>query len=343
MSVALRPGRVETSRHHTAYLEAGPADGALMIFVHGWPEIGLIWRAQLEHFAATGWRCVAPDMRGYGASAVPDRIADYSMREISRDLAELHDALGGGPAVWVAHDWGCAPVWALAATEPGRCRAVAALCVPYFARGFTLSNIAATVDRDLYPVDSYPVGQWDYWLYHREHAGRAAASLDVDVRATFSALLHRTPADVVGKPSRFSALRAQGGFFGPATKAPDIERDATMLREEDFEAFVAAFERTGFSGANAWYLNDADNAAFAAEAPGFGRLTLPTLFVHAAWDTVCDTVHSALAEPMREDCADLTEATLEVGHMLMLEDPVGVNSTLGRWLDERITGEPTKR
>ena len=39
-----------------------------MIFLHGWPEIGLVWRGQVEAFAAEGWRCVAPDMRGYGRS-----------------------------------------------------------------------------------------------------------------------------------------------------------------------------------------------------------------------------------------------------------------------------------
>lgn len=106
-----------------------------------------------------------------------------------------------------------------------------------------------------------------------------------------------------------------------------------MLSADTFEAFVTAFERTGFRGANAWYLNDADNAIFAREAPAFGRIDLPALFVHAAWDTVCDTVHSDLAVPMREDCTTLTEAVVETGHMLMLEAPDAVNDALGRWLD----------
>jgi pimeloyl-ACP methyl ester carboxylesterase len=35
-----------------------------MIFVHGWPESGMMWRAQLEAFASKGWHCIAPDMRG---------------------------------------------------------------------------------------------------------------------------------------------------------------------------------------------------------------------------------------------------------------------------------------
>jgi len=189
--IALRPGMVQTARHSTSYLEVGPGDGQLMIFVHGWPAIGLIWRQQMTHFAAAGWRCIAPDMRGYGGSSVPGREIDYAVQEITTDLVELHDALGGLPALWVGHDWGCAPVWAMAAHHSARCRAVVALCVPYFARGFTLPNIAATVDRSLYPADRYPVGQWDYWLYHREHAGAAAVELEADDHRALSPHLVR--------------------------------------------------------------------------------------------------------------------------------------------------------
>ena len=63
----------ETERHRTAFLECGPPDGPLMVFVHGWPALALSWRAQLAHFAALGFRCVAPDMRGYGGSSAPPR------------------------------------------------------------------------------------------------------------------------------------------------------------------------------------------------------------------------------------------------------------------------------
>src|SRR5271163_4740627 len=58
-------------RHTTLYWESGPIDGPLMIFLHGWPGIGLMWRAQVEAFAAEGWHCIAPDMRGYGGSSAP--------------------------------------------------------------------------------------------------------------------------------------------------------------------------------------------------------------------------------------------------------------------------------
>ena len=89
----LRTGQVQTARHRTAFMEAGPAEGPLMIFIHGWPEIGLLWRAQLQHFAEAGWRCIAPDMRGYGGSSTPTSTAAYALRQTVADMVELHDAL----------------------------------------------------------------------------------------------------------------------------------------------------------------------------------------------------------------------------------------------------------
>ena len=92
---ALTPHRIDTARHRTTWIEMGPSNGPLMLFIHGWPEIGLLWRAQLEHFAAAGWRCVAPDMRGYGGSSVPTSTGAYAVRARVGDMVELHDALGG--------------------------------------------------------------------------------------------------------------------------------------------------------------------------------------------------------------------------------------------------------
>ena len=89
-------------RHTTHYWEAGPAGGPLMIFLHGWPQIGLVWRGQVEAFASEGWHCIAPDMRGYGGSSAPTAPEAYALKEIVDDMIELHNHLGAGPAIWAA-------------------------------------------------------------------------------------------------------------------------------------------------------------------------------------------------------------------------------------------------
>src|SRR5216684_2923381 len=96
----------KTNRHTTFYLAAGPENGPLIIFIHGWPELSISWRYQLPALAALGFRAIAPDMRGYGRSSVYGRSSDYAQEPIVRDMLDLLDSLARSRAVWVGHDWG---------------------------------------------------------------------------------------------------------------------------------------------------------------------------------------------------------------------------------------------
>lgn len=338
MTIDITPGSTSSARHRTAWVQAGPADGPLMIFVHGWPERGVVWRAQLEHFARLGWRCVAPDMRGYGDSSVPTDPAAYELREIVADMIELHDALGGTPTLWVGHDWGCPVVYSLAAHHADRCRAVAGLCVPYAASGFALDNLLPLVDRELYPAEKFPDGQWSYYRFYGLDFDRATADFEADVEATVALMFRRGTTSATGRPARSAQVVANGGWFGPAGRAPALPRDTVLLSPDDFGTVVAGLTRNGFRGPNSWYVNDAANIAYAAEAPDGGRLTLPVLMVHANGDGICDTANSRLADPMRADCTDLTEAWLDGGHQLMQERPAEVNAAIEQWLSRIEAG-----
>ncbi len=335
MTNLIKTYTTESKRHRTAYLAAGPSNGSLIIFIHGWPELSIVWRSQLEYFAAKGFRCVAPDMRGYGGSSVYESTAAYCVEEITHDMVELHDALGGEPAVWVGHDWGSPIVWSLAAHYAGRCVGVINMCVPYIARGFELLNLLPLIDRDLYPKEKYPVGQWDYFLYYREHFLQAAKDFEADIEATFKMLYRTSQPDAADKPAISSTIRARGGWFGAAHKAPEMERDTTLMTQKDFDTLVNAFKQTGFKGADAWYMNGEANIEYASRSAKFGQIDLPGLFLHAAYDAICKTVNSNLANPMREDCTNLTEVIINAGHELMLEKPAEVNEAIENWINSK--------
>lgn len=325
--------RLETPRHVTEWLEAGPSDGPVMIFLHGWPGLSITWRRQMEELAAAGWRCVAPDMRGYGGSSAPPKVAAYALAEIVEDMKELHDALGGGAAVWVGHDWGAAVVWTLAAHCPERCQRIAAMGMPYIPNGFALDTLIALADRETYPPPTFPAAQWDYWLYQIEHYDKSTHELQRDVRGALNALYQRSPPLPAGTPSPLAGIRRQGGWFGPEGQTPDWPRDMTLMSENDFAELVEAYTHAGFGGPNAWYLNSAANVAFASTAPNEGRISLPALFIHSALDLTCATMGTRLAQPMLAKCDDLNEQTIEAGHHLMLEDPIGLNRLLRQWVD----------
>jgi pimeloyl-ACP methyl ester carboxylesterase len=229
MDQAWREGVVRTARHTSFYLECGPAEGPLLVFLHGWPELAISWRHQLPCFAAMGFRCIAPDMRGYGRSSVHPAPSDYALEPIAGDMLELLAGLGRERAVWVGHDWGSPVVWSLAAHHPDRCLAVANLCVPYIPNGFALPNLVALVDRRTYPAAEYPAGQWDYQFFYEENAARARAVFEADVDATVRALFrHGNPA-ARGKPGRTATIRRDGGWFGGADRAPDVPLDEAVL------------------------------------------------------------------------------------------------------------------
>ena len=85
---------VKTARHTTGYLACGAEDAPLLIFVHGWPELSRSWRHQLPVFAELGFRCVAPDMRGYGRSSTYTRHEDFTQEQIVQDMVALLASLG---------------------------------------------------------------------------------------------------------------------------------------------------------------------------------------------------------------------------------------------------------
>ncbi len=126
---------LKTARHTTFHLSCGAEGAPMLIFVHGWPELSISWRHQLPAFAALGFRCIAPDMRGYGRSSTYSRHEDYALEHIVADMLELADHLGCAKAVWVGHDWGSPVVWSIASHHPDRCHGIANLCVPTSRRG----------------------------------------------------------------------------------------------------------------------------------------------------------------------------------------------------------------
>ena len=323
---------VRTERHETFYLECGPPDGPLLIFVHGWPALSIMWRRQLEHFAGLGYRCVAPDMRGYGRSSAPPAREDYALEHIVADMVELLHALGAERAIWVGHDWGSPVVWSLAGHHPELCRAGVNLCVPYFAKGFAPATLVPLVDRNVYPEAKYPAGQWDYQLFYERDFEGARAAFEANLPATFKALFRSGSANEKGRPSLTARITRDGGWFGGTGRAPDLPRDPAVMSDGELAEYVAAFERTGFFGPDAWYANNDRNLEYAARVRDGGVLRLPVLFLHATYDTICETVDSNMAEPMRRDCTDLTERIVDAGHWMPQERPAEVNAAIEAWL-----------
>lgn len=324
-----------TPCHTTHYLESGPDNGPLMIFLHGWPSIGLMWRAQIDAFAADGWHCVAPDLRGFGGSSVPDETSEYTTRKVVQDMTEFHDHLGGGPAIWIGHDWGSVIASSLAAHHPERSRGLVLTSLAYFPDMNALPTLVPLVDREIYPVDEYPDGQWDYYRYYETHFEAAVADLDADLAATLASVYKQGDPDAVGKVSSTALVTRNGGRFGSTHRAPVEPADPNLWPPADFDTLVEAFTAHGFRGPSAWYVNDDANIAYARTAPDAGCLSLPVLFVNGDWDVICSITGNRLGDPMRVACKDLTVTNLLAGHWLPVERKAEHVDVIRAWLRDK--------
>ena len=331
-SVTLVSRTFNSSRQTTRYLECGPTDGPLMIFLHGWPSIGLMWRAQMDAFAADGWHCVAPDLRGFGKSSAPTGNDAYTIKEVVADMAELHDHLGGEPAIWVSHDWGVVVAAQLAAHQPKRSRGIVLVSLAYQPGGHALPTIVPLVDRTIYPADQYPDGQWDYYRYYTTHFDAAVADLDADIAASLASIFRPGDPAGVGKVSPNATVTRNGGRFGAAHRAPPTKPDPAIWPLADFEVLVQSFKVHGFRPSCAWYMNDDADVAYAREAPNSGRLSQPVLFVNGDFDQICTIAGNQQGDPMRAACADLTVTSLPSGHWLPLERKAELIQAIRTWL-----------
>ena len=102
---------------------AGDDSRPVLMFLHGFPEAAFVWDDLLEHFARPengGYFCVAPNLRGFELSSAPTDPKAYRAKHLVQDIAALVAQLtpGGQLEALVAHDWGGAVAWSVAATLP---------------------------------------------------------------------------------------------------------------------------------------------------------------------------------------------------------------------------------
>src|ERR1700728_2256930 len=111
--------------------DAGPADGPVVVLLHGFPQHNDSWNAVIDRLTAQGYRCLAPNQRGYSPGARPSRRRDYRIPELVADLGALIDASGARQVHLAGHAWGAAVAWAAAAEMPERLATVSPVAVPH--------------------------------------------------------------------------------------------------------------------------------------------------------------------------------------------------------------------
>jgi pimeloyl-ACP methyl ester carboxylesterase len=175
-------------------LDEGPADGPVVVLLHGFPQLNSSWNKVIARLTTQGYRCLAPNQRGYSPGARPPRRRDYRIPDLVEDVRVLIEASGASRVHLVGHDWGAVVAWGAAAAYPERLATVSPVSVPHpaaFLRAL-VSSRQALYSYYMY-LFQFPLLPERFLLGGRKKAdrlaralrsgGQSAAAADRDARA----------------------------------------------------------------------------------------------------------------------------------------------------------------
>ena len=227
--VGARRGAVRANDVEFAYVEMG--DGPLALCLHGFPDTPYGWRHLLPALADAGFRAVAPWMRGYAPTSVPED-GHYQQGALAADAIALHEALGaGGDAVLIGHDWGATAVYPAVNHEPDRWKALVAAAVPHPAVAAGILFDYAQIKRSFYMfVFQHPLAEaivqmqdlafidhlWRDWSPGLDDAEATAAAAEVKeslrdpTNLTAALGYYRATLGGIGLDPKYDAIQAAG-------------------------------------------------------------------------------------------------------------------------------------
>lgn len=342
-------------------LEAGPADGPLVLLLHGFPELAFSWRHQLPALAAAGFHVVAPDQRGYGETTGHDAgdLAQFRLLNLARDALGVAAALGHHEiACVVGHDFGSPVAGLLALARPDLVNACVLMSAPFpgppawplLPRTAPAPDMAAAL-QGLDPPRQH------YQLYYSTDA--AAADMDrppQGIHAFLRAYYHVKSADWAGNqphplagwgaaelaklPTYYvmEAGRGMAETVAPHMPGPEEVAACAWLPEADLAVYARAFATTGFGPALLWY-RAVTCGAFAADLEIFaGRaISCPFAFIAGAADWGVYQAPGAFEAMQARGATDprMCERMPGAGHWVQQERPTEVNRLLLDFLGGR--------
>jgi len=314
-------------KHHTLTVNgiqmhvAEQGSGPLLLLCHGWPELWYSWRHQIPVLAQAGYRVVAPDLRGFGATEAPADANAYSILHMVGDMVALVAALGEKHAVIVGHDWGAPIAWTTAMMRPDMFPAVVAMSVPHRPR----SNDAPLKLLRQAGLQNF------YWIYFQT-PGVAEAEFERDVPTTMRKLLYgisgNAPVD-----RENPMIVPEGTGFLDRLAVP--ERLPQWLRDADIDTFAREYQRTGFRGGLNLYRNLDRNWELTAPWHD-AQVHQPALFIAGTRDPVIAGQRGTVAiDQMSRAVPNVKKVMIEgAGHWIQQERAAEVNAALLQFLRE---------
>ncbi len=305
-----KPNIVDSGEIRMAVHELG--EGPPVILVHGFPELAFSWRHQLGALAGAGYRAIAPDMRGYGATDKPADVADYTIQHLIGDLEGLLDALSIESAVFVGHDWGAMLVWQMALLAPQRMAGLITLNIPHIPRP------------PINPVTymRLKLGK-DFYIVNFQDSDEADRRFAEDPRRFIDTMMRRRRAE---SNSKVQKKRVPLSLL--AMLDQEHPAGSPLLNAEELNYYGDAFAAGGFTGPINWYRNWKHN--WKSTKGVKQNVKVPSLFIGAVEDRI---IGQKQIDGMRSYVADLEIQMIDdCGHWTQQEKPTELNAIMLEWL-----------
>ena len=156
-----------------AYEESGPADGAPVVLLHGFPYDVRAYDGVVPALAQAGCRVLVPYLRGFGPTCFLSADTQRSGQQaaLGADLLAFMDALAVPQAVLAGYDWGGRAACIVAALWPERVQGLVTV------DGYNIQDIAHSI------APARPEQEHRYWYQYYLHTPRGQAGLSADRRA----------------------------------------------------------------------------------------------------------------------------------------------------------------
>jgi pimeloyl-ACP methyl ester carboxylesterase len=188
------------------------------LLLHGFPESKFSWRYQMPVLAELGYTVWAPNLRGYGASSMPEGVAEYHIDKLCADVAGLIDAKGASETLLVGHDWGGLIAWTFAIKKLRPLSALIEMNIPH----------PACMDRELRSTWAQRAKSW-YALFFQlprlpewaltRNGGEAVRKAFVDMAVDKSRFPQEETQPFVDNALRPGGMTAMLNYYRAAFKA----------------------------------------------------------------------------------------------------------------------------
>jgi pimeloyl-ACP methyl ester carboxylesterase len=171
---------IDAGALNVAYLDSGPAHGAPVILLHGFPYDVHAYVEVMEMLVHAGCRVLAPYLRGHGPTRFlrPETLRSGQQAALGFDLLAFMDALAMQDAVLAGYDWGGRAACIVAALWPERVRGLVS------GGGYNIQDIPGSME------PQSPENEHRLWYQYYMHGERGRAGLTRN-RAEFCKLLWR--------------------------------------------------------------------------------------------------------------------------------------------------------